>query len=428
MARRRSVGPARPPDGGAHRVPHARPLARAGSVNFLDLVAARDRGGGLRRVPARLPPPGPVVGRARASVSSIAVAFVDDVADALAGSPPRTAPALPRSRFVFVVGDDRAGRRAASRSGALGARLARNAGRVRQGDRVARCASSVAPACSCWCGCSSPRSRARPGWPARAVRDSRSHACDRPRGARASDRAGDARPPRRRPDVPRGVRHAHVARRRRAADGGIPARRRLASRVGRARSRASPATASRREPGSSPRTTWSSRTRTWSRARAAPASTRPTAAASTPASSPSIPTATSRCCACPTSACPRSRDGDGRVDDRGALFGHPGGGPSPRVADAHRRADRGPAAPTSTAPHRPSATCSCSRPSPRPATPARRWSTSTGRVLGVLFAFDISRETTAYALDRRRARPPCSIPCSPARPPTPKDTGPCLAD
>ncbi len=72
---------------------------------------------------------------------------------------------------------------------------------------------------------------------------------------------------------------------------------------------------------------------------------------------------------------PALTEGDGQVDDRGALFGHPGGGPlrqAPvRIAEQivargtdiyPQRADRARAS-------------SCWPRSPRPATPALRWST-----------------------------------------------------
>ena len=55
---------------------------------------------------------------------------------------------------------------------------------------------------------------------------------------------------------------------------------------------------------------------------------RATAIASTPTSSRSTPTATSRVLRVPGLAtAARCRSGDGDVDDRGAVFGHPGGGP-----------------------------------------------------------------------------------------------------
>ena len=64
-------------------------------------------------------------------------------------------------------------------------------------------------------------------------------------------------------------------------------------------------------------------------------------ASSTPTSSRSTRTATSRCCASPGSTLPalaaRRRP---TSDDVGAVFGHPGGGPLRAVAGAHRRADR----------------------------------------------------------------------------------------
>ena len=230
VARRRPVGAARPPDGRAHRVPHPRPAARAPTVNFLDLVVApRPRwrpacsgtawascgagfswaglAGGVilggragrrrrRRVHGRRRRARGCWCRSRSSCCSPRSARASGFADRV-GAPP--APRAGRAA--------RCARATASRAALLG--VVRRAGadvaahpgaRELTGlDRRARCASSVV---------------------ARAI--------DRLR-ARAARPGGDARPPGRRPDVPRGVRHAHLTRR------GRPARRRDPGRRGGAR-------------------------------------------------------------------------------------------------------------------------------------------------------------------------------------------------
>ena len=50
-----------------------------------------------------------------------------------------------------------------------------------------------------------------------------------------------------------------------------------------------------------------------------------------------------------------------------------------------------------------------------------------GQVVGVMFAFDISRDTTAYALTRSRARRVLE-PVLAGTAPTPVGTGDCLTD
>ena len=143
----------------------------------------------------------------------------------------------------------------------------------------------------------------------------------------------------------------------------------------------------------------SSRTRTWSRGRTAPTSSRPTAAASTPPSSPSTRTATSRCCARPGSACPRSPE----ATDTSTTAARSSATPAV-VRCARRRcaspSRSSPAAPTSTAARRPSASVFVLAAVTAPGDSGGPVVDTEGRVIGVMFAYDISRETTAYALTR----------------------------
>src|SRR5262249_30780362 len=101
LARRRPVRPSRPPHGRPHRLPDPRPAA-VGDVNFLDLVIAAAvagaaylgyRVGFIRRVASWT---GLAVGIV------VALLFVNDVAQAFRGSPPRTR-LLVALGFVLVV-------------------------------------------------------------------------------------------------------------------------------------------------------------------------------------------------------------------------------------------------------------------------------------------------------------------------------------
>ena len=344
LARRRPVGPPRPPHGRAHRLPHPRalPASRRGRELPRPRRPRDRRRRRLGRVPARVRAPGHVVGRPRGSASSSRVLFVPDVADALA----RLAAAHPAPGVARVRHPGRARRAGRRRRG----RQLRSRPRSRdggpgshQGDRVAGAVVGAAGVLV-FMWLLIPALASSPGWTARAVRDSAvARAIDRRRARTAvgvaSPRAGwsaTRRSPRcstpsRRPTP--GTPPAD----------GIPADAADARHARRpCWSRARRATASRRAPASSPATTSSSPTRTSSRARAAPTSSPPTAAGSTPRRRVRSRTATSRCCACPGSRCPRSPSGEGRVDDRGALFGHPGGRSVAPGAGAHRRADRRP--------------------------------------------------------------------------------------
>ena len=173
LARRRPVGATRPPDGGAHRLPHARAAARAGGVNFLDLVVLGvAAGAGWVGFRLGLRAAGHVVGRPRGRGRASRSLFVPDVADALRGSPPRT-------RLLGVARVRRCWSRRSRRRSGCGDRW-RVCARGSAATAAPGCARATAspvpwsasPACSWSCGCSSPRSRARRGGRHRAVRDS----------------------------------------------------------------------------------------------------------------------------------------------------------------------------------------------------------------------------------------------------------------
>jgi S1-C subfamily serine protease len=101
----------------------------------------------------------------------------------------------------------------------------------------------------------------------------------------------------------------------------------------------------------------------------------------------------------PGLALPALAEADGHVDDRGALFGHPGGGPlrqSP-VKIAEQIVARGTDITRTTPTEREVfvlAAVTAPGDSGGPIVDAD------GRVIGVMFAYDISRESTAYALTR----------------------------
>ena len=226
LARRRPVGATRPPHGRAHRLPHPRAAARAGGVNFLDLVVLGVAAGAgwvgyrlgfVRRV---------------TSWAGLAIGIVvarrcssPDVTDVLRGSPPRTR--LLASLAFVIAGRRPSRRRSAPPSAARShARLASPRGRRappgrprrrRGGRRRRRARDHVAahPGAGELAGLDGPRGARQRG-----------RARHRPARARPAVGVGDPRPPGRRPAVPRGVRHAHVTRRRVAARRRHPRRRR----------------------------------------------------------------------------------------------------------------------------------------------------------------------------------------------------------
>ena len=123
---------------------------------------------------------------------------------------------------------------------------------------------------------------------------------------------------------------------------------------------------------------------------------------------------------------PALTEGEGHVDDRGALFGHPGGGALRQapVRIAEQILARGTNI-SRTAPTEREvfvlAAVTAPGDSGAPVVDAE------GRVMGVMFAYDISRQTTAYALTRTELDAvlgPVLAGTAPASP----DTGECLAD
>jgi S1-C subfamily serine protease len=117
---------------------------------------------------------------------------------------------------------------------------------------------------------------------------------------------------------------------------------------------------------------------------------------------------------------------DGRVDERGSLFGHPGGGDlreSPmRIAEqiVARGTNIEHTASTEREVYVLAAVTA-------PGDSGAPVVNVDGEVVGVLFAFDISRDTTAYALTGTELSPVLQ-PVLNGTAPTPKSTGPCLAD
>jgi len=101
----------------------------------------------------------------------------------------------------------------------------------------------------------------------------------------------------------------------------------------------------------------------------------------------------------PGLALPALAEGDGHVDDRGALFGHPGGGPlrqSP-VSIAEQIVARGTDITRTTPTEREVFVLAAVT---APGDSGGPIVDTAGRVIGVMFAYDISRDSTAYALTR----------------------------
>jgi hypothetical protein len=118
--------------------------------------------------------------------------------------------------------------------------------------------------------------------------------------------------------------------------------------------------------------------------------------------------------------------GDGHVDDHGALFGHPGGGDLRQapmsIAEQilARGTDIGRTASTEREVFVLAATTA-------PGDSGAPVVDDAGHVLGVMFAYDISRQTTAYALTRSELDAVLNpVLAGTAKPPG--GTGPCLTD
>jgi S1-C subfamily serine protease len=128
----------------------------------------------------------------------------------------------------------------------------------------------------------------------------------------------------------------------------------------------------------------------------------------------------------PGLALPALTEGDGHVDDRGALFGHPGGGSLRQapVRIAEQIVARGTDISRSTPTEREVfvlAAVTAPGDSGAPVVDPE------GRVVGVMFAYDISRQTTAYALTRTELDAVLGPVLAGTAPPSP-GTGECLND
>ncbi|MFI5053282.1 MAG: MarP family serine protease [Acidimicrobiia bacterium] len=128
----------------------------------------------------------------------------------------------------------------------------------------------------------------------------------------------------------------------------------------------------------------------------------------------------------PGLALPALAEGTGHVDDRGALFGHPGGGAlrqAPiRIAEqiVARGTDIGR---TSSTEREVFVLAAVTAPGDSGAPVVDE----AGRVLGVMFAYDISRQTTAYALTRTELDAVLGPVLAGTAPP-PNGTGDCLSE
>ena len=95
LERRRPVGPAGPPDGGAHGVPHGRPEARTRDEPARRRRPRRDGGRRARRDPHRLPRPCAVLARARGRARRSRCAITP--------ASPAPWPTQPRTRLLAVA-------------------------------------------------------------------------------------------------------------------------------------------------------------------------------------------------------------------------------------------------------------------------------------------------------------------------------------
>jgi S1-C subfamily serine protease len=116
---------------------------------------------------------------------------------------------------------------------------------------------------------------------------------------------------------------------------------------------------------------------------------------------------------------------DGHVDDRGALFGHPGGGDlrEAPMRIAEQIVARGSNIEHTAATEREVFVLAAATAPGDSGAPVVNLA---GRVVGVLFAYDISRQTTAYALTNRELAAVLA-PVLDGSAPAPRGTGPCLA-
>jgi S1-C subfamily serine protease len=118
--------------------------------------------------------------------------------------------------------------------------------------------------------------------------------------------------------------------------------------------------------------------------------------------------------------------GDGRVDEQGSLFGHPGGGPlreSPmRIAEQieARGTDI-------THSHSTTRDVFVLAAVTEPGDSGGPVVDDSGHVVGVVFAFDLTRATTAYALTGSELAAVLD-PVLAGTAPAPRGTGPCLSD
>jgi len=326
----------------------------------------------------------------------VGVVLVPDIADALRGSPPRTRLLASLAFVVVVAGVAQAVGSAVG--GSLSARLGRGGGAIRQGDRVAGAVLGVAGVLLLmWLLI--PALANSPGWTARAVRDSAV--------ARLIDRVAPA-PPSESETLGRLVgdqSFPEVFDTLSSPDAGtppgdgIPAE--AAARVARSTLLVEGQACDRIQEGSG-FVAGPNLVVTNAHVVAGERNTRVTTSdgrhldTNVVAFDPNRDLAILRV---PGLGLPALELGEGRVDDRGALFGHPGGGPlrqAPvRIAEqiVARGTDITRSIPTEREVFVLAAVTAPGDSGGPIVDPA-------GRVLGVMFAYDISRQTTAYALTR----------------------------
>ena len=326
----------------------------------------------------------------------VGIVLVPDVADALRGSPPRTRLLASLAFVVVVAGVAQAV--AAAVGGSLSARLGRGAGALRRSDRVAGGVLGVAGVLVLmWLLI--PALANSPGWTARAVRDSAV--------ARLIDRVAPA-PPSESETLGRLVgdqSFPEVFDTLSSPDAGtppgdgIPAE--AATRVARSTLLVEGQACDRIQEGSG-FVAGPNLVVTNAHVVAGEHNTRVTTSdgrhldTNVVAFDPKRDLAILRV---PGLALPALELGEGHVDDRGALFGHPGGGPlrqAPvRIAEqiVARGTDITRSIPTEREVFVLAAVTA-------PGDSGGPIVDPEGRVIGVMFAYDISRQTTAYALTR----------------------------